>query len=681
MLLATGTAMTDIRERQVDVMRAAGMRWRQHTAERQHKQQQLLIGGPAAAESPQRLEAFHQLEGVRRSRGSSLGLERVIGPSIDFDRVPPNSMAEVAGRPVARIIELPRNGFELSGFGTGFLIAPGILLTNHHVLPDQESAENAAANFGHDYTSHGVQRGEIIAFDATPHRFITDADLDFTIVGLAARLPITTLPLIGSVGKILLGHPINIIQHPSGGPKTYGIRENRLVDILDLHLHYTTDTLPGSSGSPAFNQHWEVVALHHSGVPMMQGDRILTKRGDVWDPKTMSDEDIQWVANEGVRVSSIVAYLEHLRSHPQLGAFAAAALGAFMTSTSLQPESIATTSSENPMQPSINIYGPTTINLSSVASQPPVSIPALAIPAVARSMDAPEGVSIDQDYGTRGGYEPGFLGNGAFQLKLPTLSASNERLIAPLKNGDATGVLKYHHFSLVMHAERRLAFFTAVNIDGPTGKRLERNNDKWFFDPRMDKGYQIGEELYRSNPLDRGHLVRRLDPVWGPLRVAKGANDDTFHFTNCSPQHANLNQKIWNELEDYLLDHTASDAIRLTVFTGPVFADDDPTYRGVQLPRRFWKVAVMKATDGKLLAAAFIQSQAEMIRGLEEADFLRQELRTDQIPVAEIEALTGLIFGIPSGADPLTGDASLTRLESVGRPVRKLREVEDIKLR
>ena len=86
--------------------------------------------------------------------------------------------------------------------------------------------------------------------------------------------------------------------------------------------------------------------------------------------------------------------------------------------------------------------------------------------------------------------------------------------------------------------------------------------------------------------------------------MAKVATDDTFHFTNCSPQHANLNQKIWVDLEDYLLDHAQEDDVRLTVFTGPVFKDDDPTYRGVQLPRRFWKVAVMRGTAALVLAVA-----------------------------------------------------------------------------
>jgi endonuclease G, mitochondrial len=109
--------------------------------------------------------------------------------------------------------------------------------------------------------------------------------------------------------------------------------------------------------------------------------------------------------------------------------------------------------------------------------------------------------------------------------------------------------LKYTHFSIVIRKSRRLAFYTAVNIDGAKLKNIERTRDKWYFDPRINQDYQAGPRLYSDNKLDRGHLVRRLDPVWGEL--AENGNLDTFHFTNCAPQHKLLNQKTWLELEDY----------------------------------------------------------------------------------------------------------------------------------
>ena len=82
---------------------------------------------------------------------------------------------------------------------------------------------------------------------------------------------------------------------------------------------------------------------------------------------------------------------------------------------------------------------------------------------------------------------------------------------------------------------------SVVNIDGALSERLKRAPDHWSFDPRLPETEQTGHEIYDKNDLDLGHLTRRLDPAWGQTRaVAKSANDDTFHFTNCTPQHQGL---------------------------------------------------------------------------------------------------------------------------------------------
>ena len=75
-----------------------------------------------------------------------------------------------------------------------------------------------------------------------------------------------TLPE-SSDGLFVKGEYVSIIQHPNGEMKQIALRENQILDFFDAFLHYRTDTAPGSSGSPVFNDQWEIVALHHSGVP------------------------------------------------------------------------------------------------------------------------------------------------------------------------------------------------------------------------------------------------------------------------------------------------------------------------------------------------------------------------------------------------------------------------------
>jgi endonuclease G, mitochondrial len=271
-----------------------------------------------------------------------------------------------------------------------------------------------------------------------------------------------------------------------------------------------------------------------------------------------------------------------------------------------------------------------------------------------------EAITIDPDYASRRGYDPDFLGGGPLSVPLPVLSEEQVALAAVnrLATAEPRNVLPYHHFSVVLNRERALAFLTAVNIDGTTSMRLKRERDRWFMDPRVPVAEQTGEDAYRNNPLDRGHLVRRLDPAWGASREeAKRSNDDTFHFTNCTPQHEdfNQNQTTWAGLEDYILENADNRELKVSVFTGPVFAEDDDRFAGVQLPRQFWKVAVMVKESGELSATGYLLSQEELISGLEvvREAFSYGAYKTYQVTLRRLEELTGLSFGSLVDADPL----------------------------
>ena len=242
------------------------------------------------------------------------------------------------------------------------------------------------------------------------------------------------------------------------------------------------------------------------------------------------------------------------------------------------------------------------------------------------------------------GYDTQFLGDD-YEVPHPIFRSDLEQDIAQLKDG--SNVLHYTHFSIVMSKSRRLAYYTVVNIDGNQLMKIGRN-DKWYLDSRIETEYQCGPELYKNNSLDRGHLVRRRDPVWGDS--AKKANEDTFHFTNCAPQESKLNQKSWLDLENYILDNAENSNLKVTVFTGPVFRMDDIIYRGVQIPAEFWKIAVIVKKDGNLSATAYLQTQKNLIEDLE---FAYGEYKTYQVPISKIEAITGLDFEDLRNFDPL----------------------------
>ncbi|MBS0205804.1 MAG: DNA/RNA non-specific endonuclease [Planctomycetes bacterium] len=296
---------------------------------------------------------------------------------------------------------------------------------------------------------------------------------------------------------------------------------------------------------------------------------------------------------------------------------------------------------------------------------------------------AQEKVEIDTDYSKREGYNPNFLGGGKLSVPLPVLTTTQVKAAA-INNEPGTGApyeLQYHHYSVVMNKQRRLAFFTAVNIDGTQEQNLgKREQDRWIFDHRVDKSLQIGNEWY-GKPFDRGHLVRRLDPAWGrSVAIAKSANDDTFHFTNCSPQHSRFNQgkALWQGLENYLLDNANKNDRRITIFTGPIFGKDDPDFSGVQVPTRFWKVVAFVRDDGSLGSAGFLVSQEDLLAALEST--AEDAAKTFQVRVSQIEKLTQLDFGTLRKFDSLDKDGLLEAVAGEEAPPAALTANEQIRL-
>ncbi len=186
--------------------------------------------------------------------------------------------AQETGRRVARLL-VPRyvDGRRArgAGFGTGWLVAPRLLLTNHHVVEARDrneppanaadfrlQGESTAAWFdyyreGHDHVD--VQAAAVLASDRT---------LDYALLRLQddpTLAPRRHLPLSRGRTSLSVGTRLNIVQCPRGGALSFAIRNNFYVGTGDqtYQLRYLTDTELGSSGSPVLDDSWQVVALHH----------------------------------------------------------------------------------------------------------------------------------------------------------------------------------------------------------------------------------------------------------------------------------------------------------------------------------------------------------------------------------------------------------------------------------
>lgn len=297
----------------------AAARYARRAPERAETERKQHETGTLVVDDPQQIEArAERLIGdavgsraVRQAARTEGALERIIAendlqPSLFLGRG--TAIAESVGR-----VTLPGGGA-----GTGFLVGRRLLLTNNHVLPDATTAAGALIEFDFELGPDGRPETPS-AFALDPDTlFLTDEEVDASLVAVAPASGVAAGDRYGwnrlrqQQGKIVIGEAANVIGHPSGRRKEIAVRNNRLLDQLEIFLHYEADTEPGNSGSPVFNDQWEVVALHHSGVPRTNaaGD-LLTADGTVWDA-SMGEAAIAWVANEGARISVVLARLGEL---------------------------------------------------------------------------------------------------------------------------------------------------------------------------------------------------------------------------------------------------------------------------------------------------------------------------------------------------------------------------------
>ena len=218
---------------------------------------------------------------------------RIIGTE-DFLGVSYLEAGVGAARAVGRVVI--REGGSIAGFGTGSLVSPALILTNNHVLTSADVAEGSSIEFRFEDGVDGTAL-EPVSFTFDPDRFfLTDEDLDFTLVAVNATEEIgdvnVPIRLSDDEGEKAVGTFVTIVQHPRGKKKQIALRENRIVDVLDAHLHYEADTEPGSSGSPVFDDEWRVVCLHHASV------------------RAPDRTELGGFVNEGIRVKSIRAFVE-----------------------------------------------------------------------------------------------------------------------------------------------------------------------------------------------------------------------------------------------------------------------------------------------------------------------------------------------------------------------------------
>ena len=188
-----------------------------------------------------------------------------------------------------------------TGWATGFMVSPTLFLTNNHVIPDEEFAGKIRVQFNYQVGANGLELATQSFFPTIDDAFHTNPALDYTLIRLQPAVDGGATMLPGERWGMVRLNPtpgfrrkqhFNIIQHPSGRRKEVSLQDNEIDSLFLNVVRYKSDTEPGSSGSPVFDNLWQIVALHHAG-----GDR---------------DSAGKWLNNEGIRIDKVIG---DLRTH------------------------------------------------------------------------------------------------------------------------------------------------------------------------------------------------------------------------------------------------------------------------------------------------------------------------------------------------------------------------------
>jgi len=618
-----------------------------------------------------------------------------------------------AALPLIGRVEVPNSAL-LPYAGTGFVVGKNLVMTNRHVaeifteglgLRIRYQPGDAAINFKREYNPPGI--------DSSPSLVVRSVVMIHPYWDMAL-LAVDGLPTTGALNlsvrspEELVGRNIVAVGYPARDDRSdFALQDKIFHSIYQVKrlqpgmvrarakvgsfesivnaMTHDSSTLGGNSGSAIIDvDTGDVLALHFAGeylkanyaVPMYElarDSRVAPKLNFENSIPPTNDWEPAWQRAESNEQTSSVTT-------------AANAVGPLLQS----PPPAVPRGDRSDLGITWNIPLRVTVSLGppSVVSDN-AGIAPLAVSSVVEAEE--EVVVVDKNYKDRPGYDPKFLGD--VEVPLPGISKTMKDDTAVVKpeflKGEDQFELAYYHYSVYMNKRRRTAWFSAANVDGGHRPAIgKRQGDKWFSDPRISPSDQLGQEAFEHG-IDRGHLTRREDTAWGnDVASARKANNDTFHFTNCSLQASPFNRgkDRWQGLEQFLLEkHAKKDKQLMMVITGPVFAANDPVYRNdnmdyaVRCPIQFWKVCVLIREDGTPSATGFVLGQEDItnLPGFEEAF----DVAATQVKIADLEKKTGLDFGDLKKHDHFAQGGAPGTLElpgGVGVRVKAIRRGEDI---
>ena len=189
-------------------------------------------------------------------------------------------------------------------------------------------------------------------------------------------------------------------------------------------------------------------------------------------------------------------------------------------------------------------------------------------------------------------------------------------------------IIRHLGYTLSYNEKHEQANWVAYELTAEeTRKGVSRSNDF-----RSDNAVKTGSATnddYQGSGYDRGHMAPAADMSWSVQ-----AMEESFFYSNMSPQIPGFNRGIWKKLEERVRQWAVENA-DIYVVTGPILTNHLSVIGpdNVSVPRYYYKV-IVDYTLPELKGIAFILPNASSTL----------PLQSFAVPIDSVEHVTGIDF-------------------------------------
>ena len=203
-------------------------------------------------------------------------------------------------------------------------------------------------------------------------------------------------------------------------------------------------------------------------------------------------------------------------------------------------------------------------------------------------------------------------------------------------------IVHHNGYSVSYNQKFRQANWVAYCLTRNETNSIYKRENKFVQDPLI-KGTDNGID-YEKSGYDRGHLCPAAD-----MGFSKITMDESFYYSNMSPQVPQFNRGIWKSLETQVRNW-AIENDSLYIVVGPIFSDSMKVIRThqVAVPNSYYKV-ILDNHKGKEKMIGFVMRNESS----------KNQLQSFVVSVDSVEVLTGIDFF------PLLEDSLETKFESL----------------